>query len=1064
MSIYLVSLLVQGVGGLFLMLVCYTLFLHRRRLYFLYWTLSWLCLTLWLLLGSLKMEWQDIGLGSPGARLWVQDAAVVGGWWHAALWVLGMFDFRATHRFRADESEGDQDPTTDGLTFPRSHALVLLGVAAWAVLVSRLVSLPGRDLLLSVALLLVYGSSAVIFIRVHRRFRDLGVLSLAVVLAVSAIEQLHYAVLWTTAWQTGLRPEYLSYLRFADFLLETLTAVAMIVVFLHEEQHTLRAALARLAESEDHFRLVFEHSGVGMALFAPDGRFLRVNPALTRFLGYDSGELQGRSLRDLAHPDEVRSRTPPDGPVYAQTERERCFLHKDGSPVWARVLRVALRDTAGNLRYSVGVLVDITKRRQAEKALAASELRYRLRFQGAFDGVYSCTETGDFLDANPAFFRMLGYTSEEVQGLRLADVAVHLSQLRRHLATVLAHGGDRLETRLRHKDGHVVDVEISSAGMELERRRVVHGIVRDISERKEAEEVLRQAEETLREERDFSSQVLETADALIVVLDWAGRIVRFNGKCTAVSGYREEEVRGWVFWDFLIPGRFIERVRKMFDQLVTDQVPTLCENPWLTRSGEERLISWRNTTVGDASGELRYVIGTGIDITDQRRLEEQLRHAQKMETLGTLVGGIAHDFNNQLTIILGNIGMVLAALPAGESGVRDHGSGVKSQASGVSGKTTGPSSLTPDPWPLTPGLTAGPRSPLADAERAAQRCADMTRQLLTFSSRRVGRTLPVSPNHLLIETARLLRRVLPATIHIDIQAAAGVWMVHSDPTQLHQVLMNLAVNARDAMPRGGTLTLAAANQMVDAADCARNVEARGGQFVVLSVQDTGVGMTPEVQARIFDPFFTTKEVGQGTGLGLAVVFGIVKAHGGWITVTSAPGEGSTFSVYLPAVEAPVVSTESELSPPPVFGGHECILAVDDEDLVRNLVWSVLKRWGFRVLTAADGEEALAIYREQGADIDLVLLDFTMPGLTGLDVLQQLREINPAVRVILSSGHTQPVDNERLLAAGARAFVAKPYHPDELVRRIRQVLDEPAADLPVPAGNGSDVSAAGIARE
>src|SRR5262249_2097801 len=286
------------------------------------------------------------------------------------------------------------------------------------------------------------------------------------------------------------------------------------------------------------------------------------------------------------------------------------------------------RGAANQLQYIVAVLIDVTEQRQAKQALEASEQRYRLHFQGAFDGVSSCTDTGAFLDANPAFCQMLGYTAEELQRLTLDDVVDDGVAMRRHVAEVLFHGGDRFETRLRAKDGRRVEVEISSAELTLNGSSILHSISRDITERKHAEESVRYAEETLREERDFHTTVLETADALIFVLDPGGRIVRFNGKCTALSGYREEEVRGRVFWEFLLPAQWIDPVRDMFQRLTQEHLPLVFENPWLTRAGEERLIAWRNTAVHDAHGGLRYVIGTGIDITDQRRLEDQLRQAQ----------------------------------------------------------------------------------------------------------------------------------------------------------------------------------------------------------------------------------------------------------------------------------------------------------------------------------------------------------------------------------------------------------------------------------------------------
>jgi signal transduction histidine kinase/CheY-like chemotaxis protein len=445
---------------------------------------------------------------------------------------------------------------------------------------------------------------------------------------------------------------------------------------------------------------------------------------------------------------------------------------------------------------------------------------------------------------------------------------------------------------------------------------------------------------------------------------------------------------------------FHNTARQAFQTAVDQRQPLPFDSPCPSPTGGERWIAWRYTAARDAGGRPRYVIGAGLDVTDQRRLAEQLRHAQKMETLGTLVGGIAHDFNNQLTVILGNLSLTLADL--------DHRSESYHQ--------------------------------LHDAEQAAQRCADMTQGLLTFSRRRMGPLHVVDMNQFVNEAVRLLQRVLPSNVHLELRLDPSAGSVQGDATQLHQVLMNLALNARDAMPQGGTLTVATDRQLLDESAGLRNVEARPGAFAVLSVRDEGTGMTPEVKSRMFEPFFTTKDVGKGTGLGLSMVFGIVKAHRGWISVTSSPGKGSTFDVYLPAAtesaeQRPAVPAPSEAR------GRECVLVVDDEDLVRSLARAVLERWGYRVLTARDGEEAIAIYIEQGAEVDLVLLDYAMPGLNGLEVLQRLQQIDPDVRVLFSSGHTTQADIDRLQEAGARGFVPKPYRPDEIMQRIRQALDE-----------------------
>ncbi len=431
------------------------------------------------------------------------------------------------------------------------------------------------------------------------------------------------------------------------------------------------------------------------------------------------------------------------------------------------------------------------------------------------------------------------------------------------------------------------------------------------------------------------------------------------------------------------------------------------EIPWATPGGGERLIAWRPSLVYEPDGRVRYVIGVGLDVTEQRRLEQQVRQSQKLEILATLVGGIAHDFNNQLTAVIGNLSLVLEDLRA--AGDED-------------------------------GLRAV-RVWAESAEQAAQRCAAMTARLLTFSRGRIGSRRPLRLNQLLPEAVRLLRPELPASVRIDVRAPDDVWPVEGDWAQLHQVIHALAVNARDAMPGGGALTLALANHVVGPEEEAADLEARPGRFVELLVRDDGQGMTAEVRARLFEPFFTTKPAGRGVGLGLSEVYGIIKGHQGWIKVETEPGRGAAFRIYLPAAANPAPAAPA--AAPAETEGGEGVLVVDDEDMVRDLARLVLERRGYRVLTAADGEEALAQYGAHRGEIDVVLLDYSMPGLTGLQVYEALRKINPQVCVVFSSGYGLQGDATPLLAAGARAFVPKPYRPDELVQAIRQVLAEKA---------------------
>ncbi|HWG45178.1 MAG TPA: PAS domain S-box protein [Gemmataceae bacterium] len=789
-----------------------------------------------------------------------------------------------------------------------------------------------------------------------------------------------------------------------------------------DEGVLLRETGQRLAESEDRFRLLFEHGGVGMALLSPDGDFVQVNPALIQMLGYPAAELIGKHFTDVLYAEDRSSGNRRNQKANSsQYEREKRFVRQDGRIVWARIVRVPIRDAQGEIRYYATIFVDVTERRRAQEALADSEQRLRLRFQQAFDGICLWSPAGMFLDANPALCRLLDRNREELLERNVAEVAADVEAIRSHLRAVLELSGDRCETRLRQRGGALVDVEVNSAVLEVEGQRLILGICRDISARKEAEAALRQAETALREERDFIAQILQTTEALILVADPHGRILRFNNKCQSVTGQSEEAVRGWPFWECVLPERVIARARETFHQVVAgaDSPPQqVLEFPWRAEGGAERLIAWRLSLVRDAQGQPRHVIAIGLDVTEQRRLEEQFARARKMETLGTLVGGIAHDFNNQLTAILGNLDMVRGDLQKMQN----------AECRMQNEKDSAFCILNSALDMLLPCVLG--------AEKSAQRCASMTGRLLTFSRGRLGTIQPVALDQLVSETARALQHELPR-IRIEMETPPAIWPVAADVAQVQEMLLNLATNARDAMPNGGVLTLSLANRTFTAEDCAANLEAHPGSFVELEVRDTGHGMTSEVRERLFEPFFTTRKGGQGTGMGLSVVFGIVKGHKGWITVSSQPGEGAVFHIYLPVAEALVPAVRPPLEPAQTIEGH--ILIVDDEPIVRELARTVLERWGFRVLTADGGEQALDIYRRQADRIAVILLDYIMPRMNGVQVLKELQRVNPEVCVVFSSGYSTDHDVDQLLAAGARGFVPKPYRPRDLVQAIRQAL-------------------------
>jgi two-component system cell cycle sensor histidine kinase/response regulator CckA len=515
--------------------------------------------------------------------------------------------------------------------------------------------------------------------------------------------------------------------------------------------------------------------------------------------------------------------------------------------------------------------------------------------------------------------------------------------------------------------------------------------------------VLRQlqaAEEKLRRTEHRYRTLIESIPDIIYTLELDGSLSYISPRWQKILGHDESEVLGRFFIEFAPPEDHPFLVRVFKD--VRDHKKNVENVHWhyLRKDGVSRFFLGSAAPLYDEAGRVTGMIGMARDVTDHQRLEEQLLQSQKMESIGNLAGGIAHDFNNLLGGILGYATFVKRKLST-----RDK---------------------------IYQSIEA--------IERSAQRAAELTKQLLGFARRGKYQIRPIECNALILEIVHILQRTIDPRIAIEVDSDPQLSLMEGDEAQIQQALMNICLNARDAMPRGGTLKIASRNQRMIPDQASRQRGMKEGSYIRLTISDTGTGLSPEVRDRIFEPFFTTKAKGQGTGLGLSMAYGIIQNHGGMIEVQSHPGMGSTFTVFLPAIASAALNGE-RLSPvPDIHQGQETILLVDDEEIIRELGIDILEDRGYRVLSASEGREAVRIYRGRFRDIALVILDVMMPGIGGKETYRQLRAINPQVKVLLSSGYSTNGEAGEILKQGVSGFVQKPYREEELAAKVRGVLD------------------------
>jgi PAS domain S-box-containing protein len=784
-----------------------------------------------------------------------------------------------------------------------------------------------------------------------------------------------------------------------DYLLKDRLARLGQVIKRGLEQKRLRLEKRR---AEDKYRLIFEHAAEGIAQSTKGGRFLSVNLALARMLGYDTPAELIKSVTDIGRQLYV------DPKQRAEFMRrinasgvERGFetevYRKDGSRIWMRMNARAARDDAGKLLYYDAFIEDITARKQAEAALRESEELFRKLSESSPLGIALMDNDGACTYSNPRCRSIFGVTPKGTMGdgwarwLHPDDRSPILEEWR-----VTARGGSEFsrEFRLRLRDGTVRWVRLWRSPMRGDQGELRGHVAtaEDITEFKQIQQALQ------RSERHFRS-LIENAEDLITIVASDGTIRYQSPSSERVLGYRPDQLVNRSAFETIHPEDAPKVVAALARALQFPDWPTSVEFRFRHANGSWRVLESIGKRLDDGGEES--VVVNSRDVTERKQLEEQFRQAQKLEAIGQLAGGVAHDFNNILTIIEGH-----AVLAQSYEDVRPE---VLDSAQQIC--------------------------------LAAERAAHLTRQLLTFSRKQAILPQSLNLNELVASTSGMLQRTLGEHIALEVRYSPTAARVYADAGMMDQILLNLAVNSRDAMPKGGQLRIGTDVVAIDSDYVQHNPEATAGQFVRLTVTDTGCGIPSENLPRIFEPFFTTKEVGKGTGLGLATVYGVVKQHHGWIKVVSEVGKGTTFDIFLPHIIEEKERTREKPGEKKIRGGTETILVVEDEPAVRVLVVSFLERNGYRVLEAVSGQDARNLWQAHRRDIKLLLTDVVMPdGLTGRELAEELQAERPDLKVIFTSGYSAEVVGSDFAMKEGVNFLQKPYHPYILAETVRTCLD------------------------
>jgi PAS domain S-box-containing protein len=759
-----------------------------------------------------------------------------------------------------------------------------------------------------------------------------------------------------------------------------------------------------LKEAEEKYRSIVENAVEGVFQTTPDGKFITANLAMARIFGFDSPQELVTSRSDIAREHYVNPRTREEFKRLLEEEGEVHnfeleVYRKDGRRIWLSENVRALRDEAGLVVCYEGTAEDVTKRKRVEEMLRASEAHLQAVVENLDEGVVVSDMRGKLLHWNRAALDIHGYT-HLIQGLRSLTDFVDTFELRAIDGTLLALKDWPLARILRGEHLHNLELRVRNKDATWERIFNYGGTlvrdpenqplmailtVSDITDRKRAEEQLLE-----------QADIINHAQDAIIIRNFDDRKITFwNEGAERLYGWRAEEKLGLTdVMTLADPGQI-----EIMMSALTSTGEFRGEVKQLTKDGKEVIADVRQTLVRDVAGAPRSILIVCTDVTERKKLEIQLLRSQRLESIGTLAGGVAHDLNNILTPIL-MCAETLRSNPNGEDR----------------------------------------QTALSMIEDSARRGAGVVKQVLTFARGVEGERVAINPRHLIEEIVDIARKTFSKSIEIWNRPAENLWSIQGDPTQLHQVLLNLCVNARDAMPNGGSITIAAENLDIDENYASMTPGVEVGPHVMLRVSDTGSGMPRATIDKIFDPFFTTKEVGKGTGLGLSTALGIVKSHGGAISVYSEIGAGTNFKIFLPAQPSEEISAKREHEPKLVGGHGELVLVVDDEPNILSVTKLILEKHNYGILDAHDAPEALALIAQKKDAINLVLTDISMPYMDGVALIRTIKKIKPNARVIASTGQGDEARVAELRDLGVTNFLSKPYDTGKLLTTIKAAME------------------------